>query len=274
VAPHKGQDGQWHPSEANFTSLATPDEVGSGNTALTTLMHEGGHAAHFANIEQGSPLFSQERAPFSVSLAETQSMFLDSLCGDAAWLGRYARDRSGSPVPWELLERSIREKHPYEVFMLRGMIAVPYFEKALYELPEAELTGENIARIADEIEVRIQGGLAGRPLLSVPHITSDESSCYYHGGGGCRVVGSRVFGIGLKGFEFQVLRFSLKAAWFDVWGLGSKGFRFRVQGSGVRVQGSGFRVQGSGFRVQGSGFRGQGSGFRGQGSEVRIKGGG
>jgi len=181
VAPHKGQDGQWHPSEANFTSLATPDEVGSGNTALTTLMHEGGHAAHFANIEQGSPLFSQERAPFSVSLAETQSMFLDSLCGDAAWLGRYARDRSGSPVPWELLERSIREKHPYEVFMLRGMIAVPYFEKALYELPEAELTGENIARIADEIEVRIQGGLAGRPLLSVPHITSDESSCYYHG---------------------------------------------------------------------------------------------
>ena len=35
-----------------------------------------------------------------------------------------------------------------------------------------ELTGENIARIADEIELKIQGGLAGRPLLSVPHITS------------------------------------------------------------------------------------------------------
>ena len=124
VALHKGQDGKWNASEANFTSLATPDEVGSGNTALTTLMHEGGHAAHFANIEQGSPLFSQERAPFSVSLAETQSMFLDSLCGDAAWLGRYARDRAGTPVPWDLLERSIREKHPYEVFQLRGMIAV------------------------------------------------------------------------------------------------------------------------------------------------------
>jgi oligoendopeptidase F len=29
--------------------------VGSGNTALTTLMHEGGHAAHFANIEQVGP---------------------------------------------------------------------------------------------------------------------------------------------------------------------------------------------------------------------------
>ena len=181
IAPHKAQDGTWNASQANFTSLATPDEVGSGNTALTTLMHEGGHAAHFANIEQGSPLFSQERAPFSVSLAETQSMFLDSLCGDAAWLGRYAKDRSGSPIPWDLLERSIREKHPFEVFMLRGMIAVPYFEKALYELDEADLTAENIERIADEIEHKIQGGLAARPLLSVPHITSDESSCYYHG---------------------------------------------------------------------------------------------
>lgn len=181
IAPHKAQDGTWNASQANFTSLATPDEVGSGNTALTTLMHEGGHAAHFANIEQGSPLFSQERAPFSVSLAETQSMFLDSLCGDAAWLGRYAKDRAGSPIPWDLLERSIREKHPFEVFMLRGMIAVPYFEKALYELDEADLTAENIERIADEIEHKIQGGLAARPLLSVPHITSDESSCYYHG---------------------------------------------------------------------------------------------
>lgn len=181
VAPHVSQDGTWNPSRANFTSLATPDEIGSGNTALTTLMHEGGHAAHFANIQMGSPLFSQERAPFSVSLAETQSMFLDSLCGDAAWLGRYARDRSNVPVPWELLQRSIVEKHPYSVFQLRGMLAVPYFEKALYEMDEKELTAENIQKVADEIEIKIQGGLGARPLLSVPHITSDESSCYYHG---------------------------------------------------------------------------------------------
>ena len=44
--------------------------VGSGVTALTTLMHEAGHAAHFANIAQRSPLFSQERAPTSVAYAE------------------------------------------------------------------------------------------------------------------------------------------------------------------------------------------------------------
>jgi hypothetical protein len=51
-------------------------------------MHEAGHAAHFANIVQPSPMFSQERAPTSVAYAENQSMFLDSLVADAAWRGR------------------------------------------------------------------------------------------------------------------------------------------------------------------------------------------
>ena len=49
-------------TQANFTSLATPSQVGSGKTALVTLLHEGGHAAHFANIDQPSPFFSQVRA--------------------------------------------------------------------------------------------------------------------------------------------------------------------------------------------------------------------
>jgi oligoendopeptidase F len=65
-------DGSWQPSSTNFTSLADPSAVGSGKVALTTLMHEAGHAAHFANIDQGSPLFSQERAPTSVAYAENQ----------------------------------------------------------------------------------------------------------------------------------------------------------------------------------------------------------
>jgi hypothetical protein len=31
------------------------------------------------------------------------------------------------------------------------------------------------------IELEIQGGLSPRPMMSVPHILADESSCYYHG---------------------------------------------------------------------------------------------
>lgn len=174
-------DGSWQPSVANFTSLADPKAVGSGHTALTTLMHEAGHAAHFANVVQPSPLFSQERAPTSVAYAENQSMFLDSLVGDAAWCSRYARDREGLVVPWDLIRASIESKKPYAVFDLRKMLSVPYFERALYELPDAEVTPERLQKLALEVEARIEGGPALRPLLSVPHILSDESSCYYHG---------------------------------------------------------------------------------------------
>jgi oligoendopeptidase F len=173
-------DGSWQPSEANFTSLADPKAVGSGLNALATLMHEAGHAAHFANIKQPSPLFGQERAPFSAALAEGQSMFLDSLVGDAAWRAKYAVDMDGKPIPFEIIEEQIKSTHPFSVRQLRSMIAVPFFEKALYELPDDEVTAERIQTLADEIEKKIQGGLGPRPLLSVPHIISDEASCYYH----------------------------------------------------------------------------------------------
>mmetsp|Transcript_29894 Transcript_29894/g.62093 ORF Transcript_29894/g.62093 Transcript_29894/m.62093 type:complete len:689 (+) Transcript_29894:84-2150(+) len=174
-------DGSWQPSTTHFTSLADPSAVGSGYTALNTLMHEAGHAAHFSNIEMPSPLFAQERSPTSVAYAELQSMFLDSLVGDADWMAKYAVSKEGETIPWDLIADKIKATHPYEVFALRGMIAVPYFEKALYEMVEEDVTADSIKTLADRIEKDIQGGLSARPLLSVPHILSDEASCYYHG---------------------------------------------------------------------------------------------
>ena len=61
------------------------------------------------------------------------------------------------------------------------MLAVPYFEKALYELPEEEMTPERVMALSYEVEERIQGMRSARPLMSVPHILSDESAAYYHG---------------------------------------------------------------------------------------------
>lgn len=107
-------------------------------------------------------------------------MFLDALVDDAAWRAKYALNLDGEPIPFEIIEEEIKSTHPFAVRNLRGMIAVPYFEKALYELPDNEVTTERIQQLADEIEERIQGGLGARPLLSVPHIISDEASCYYH----------------------------------------------------------------------------------------------
>jgi oligoendopeptidase F len=174
-------DGSFQPSVTHFTSLADPSAVGSGYTGLNTLMHEAGHAAHFSNIQMPSPLFAQERSPTSVAYAELQSMFLDSLVADADWMAKYAISKDGEAIPWDIIADKIKSTHPYEVFALRGMIVVPYFEKALYEMAEEDVTAESIKALADKVEKGIQGGLSPRPLLSVPHILSDEASCYYHG---------------------------------------------------------------------------------------------
>lgn len=195
-------DGSFQPSRTHFTSLADPNGVGSGLTGLVTLMHEAGHAAHFANIRMPSPLFSQERAPTSVPYAELQSMLLDSLVGDASWRRLYALNRAGEPLPFETIEEDIRANHPYKVMALRSMLAVPYFEKRLYELSDDDLTAEKISALANEVEMEIQGGLSARPLLSVPHLLSDEASCYYHGYvlAEMAVHQTRAFFIGRDGF--------------------------------------------------------------------------
>lgn len=101
-------------------------------------------------------------------------MTLDAFGEDAGWLARYAVSRDGQVVPWPLVEQNLRATQPYRVFALRAMLAVSYFEKALYELPESEVTPEKLVALADEVERRVQGGLSPRPLMSVPHILADE----------------------------------------------------------------------------------------------------
>ena len=43
-------DGSWQPASANFTSLATPNAIGSGKTALATLLHEGEAPLHLSSL--------------------------------------------------------------------------------------------------------------------------------------------------------------------------------------------------------------------------------
>lgn len=65
-------------------------------------------------------------------------------------------------MPWDLIKRALEATHPYGVFMVRSMLAVPFFEKALYELPEERVTPEEVLALADQIEKDVEGGLAGR----------------------------------------------------------------------------------------------------------------
>jgi hypothetical protein len=175
--------GRLRPARIQFTANAIPGLVGSGQRALATLFHEGGHAAHFANVDMPAPCFGQEYAPTSTGFSETQSMFLDSLVGDADWRTRYARTLDGEPMPFALIERGLRAGQPLAAWGARSMLAVCFGERALYELPERELTSqrvlETLRRIERELLFLDEG--APLPILAVPHLLSGESSAYYHG---------------------------------------------------------------------------------------------
>jgi hypothetical protein len=172
---------RWVPAHVNFTSEGRPGQVGSGLRALETLFHEGGHAAHFANVTRNAPCFSQEFPPTSMAYAETQSMFCDSLLGDADWLVRYAKRADGAPMPAELIRKKIERSQPFKAYGDRAILVVPYFERALYALGDSDLEPGRILELARETERRILGAESARPLLAIPHLLNQESAASYHG---------------------------------------------------------------------------------------------
>ena len=181
IPPWKNEKGEWVPGQINFTAEAKPDQVGSGLRAIITLFHEGGHAAHFANVVQNAPCFSQEYAPTSMAYAETQSMFCDSLLNDADWLTRYARNAKGEVMPEALIHDRVSSSQPMRVFDERSIAVVPYFEAALYKLTDAALTPEAVLSLARETEVRVLGLESPRPMLAIPHLLNQESAASYQG---------------------------------------------------------------------------------------------
>lgn len=175
--------GRWQSARIQFTANAIPGLLGAGRRATDTLFHEGGHAAHFANIVMPAPCFSQEFAPTSVGFAETQSMLLESLIEDPAWQRRYATSLAGQPMPEELILRGIEVRQPMAAWNLRSMLAVCFAERALYEIPDEQLSAARVLEELRAVERRllfIEEG-SPRPVLSVPHLSSNESSAYYHG---------------------------------------------------------------------------------------------
>jgi Zn-dependent oligopeptidase len=173
--------GEWVPGQINFTAEAKPDQIGSGLRAINTLFHEGGHAAHFANVAQNAPCFSQEYAPTSMAYAETQSMFCDSLLGDADWLERYARNAQGEAIPEALIRDRVASSQPIRAFDERSIAVVPYFEAALYELSDTSLTAEAVLALARDTERRVLGIESPRPMLAIPHLLNQESAASYQG---------------------------------------------------------------------------------------------
>jgi oligoendopeptidase F len=178
--PPFNDEGKFHPAKLNFTANAVPGQTGGGLRAIKTLLHEGGHAAHFSNIDMPSPCFSQEFAPTSGGFAEIQSMLMDSFLKDGDWIWRYAEDKSGNKIPEELIEEHIQTENRYMSFSLRYLTVVPYAERKIYELSDEELTAENILSAVRSVENEFFGFDCPRPTLAVPHLLAGESSASYH----------------------------------------------------------------------------------------------
>ena len=134
------------PAAINFTAEAKPDQVGSGLRAINTLFHEGGHAAHFANVV----------AELALLLAGVRAD-VDGLCGDAVDVlrqpgvgsptGSCATPRSpdGEAIPPSLILERIASSQPMRAFDARSIAVVPYFESALYQMADDDLTPERRA---------------------------------------------------------------------------------------------------------------------------------
>ena len=86
-------------------------------------------------------------------------------------------------MPFALIEKAIRQGQPHAAFAVRSMLAVCYAEKAIYEIPDDVLTAERVLQEVRDIERRLLFLDEGspRPVLSVPHLLSSDSSAYYHG---------------------------------------------------------------------------------------------
>ncbi len=168
------------PAKLNFTANAVPGQSGGGLRAIKTLMHEGGHAAHFSNVDMPSPCYSQEFAPTSGGFAEIQSMLMDSLLKDGDWIWRYAEDDQGNKIPLEIIKEYVKSENRFMSFNLRYLSVVPYAEKQIYELSDEELTGKNILKAVRTAENEFFGFDCPRPTLAVPHLLSGESSATYH----------------------------------------------------------------------------------------------
>jgi hypothetical protein len=178
------EDGRWRPARIQFTANAIPGQVGVGRRATETLFHEGGHAAHFANIDMPAPCFAQEFAPqFGGDGRDAEHVPRQPARRSRTGRRATPSTRDGAPMPRELILKGIEIAQPMAAWNVRAMCSVCYAERALYEIPDGELTPERVLREMRAIEERLlflEGG-SPRPTLAVPHLLSGESSAYYHG---------------------------------------------------------------------------------------------
>lgn len=176
------EKGKRKPGSSNFTCNVVYGQPGTGFQGMHTLFHEGGHAAHFLNVDIADVAMTQESSPMSMAWAETHSMFMDSMFGSIEWRNRYAINEKGEPYSFDLFERKMRKLHALRPLGLSGIIFVSNYERDIYEAET--LTPETVMDIARKNFLKyFARSEASLYALNVPHIYNSESSGSYHGYG-------------------------------------------------------------------------------------------
>ncbi len=176
------KDNKRIPASSNFTCNAVIGQAGSGSSALDTLFHEGGHAAHLLNSKMRDVCINHEYPPQSTAWAETQSMFLDTISSSIEWRMRYAKNAQGESYPFGLFERRLEQNYKLIPLAMMSISSVMYFERDVYE--ENNLTIDKLIKIAKKNSKKFgDKTVASIGLLNIPHIYSFESACSYQGYG-------------------------------------------------------------------------------------------
>jgi hypothetical protein len=171
-----------HAAQINFTCNAIPWHVGDGHRTGVTLFHEWGHAAHFANMDCRDVMLNTEHPPASTAWAETQSMFLDSLCSSIDWKMRYATRADGWRYPRALHEQKVRTLQPLALKWLMGIAMIVDFERRVYTDPA--LSPERVMAHAAACSDRYLDYSQPFHFALLPvHLYSWDSACSYHGYG-------------------------------------------------------------------------------------------
>jgi peptidyl-dipeptidase A len=104
--------------------------VTDGLYSTRVLLHEIGHAIHFAHIAQDRPLFVDA---LSASWMEGMAQTVAALCDEKNWLEKYAG------IPKGLIDRHIVAKKERDIVYLRTTLMRLYFEYEAYVNPNRDL---------------------------------------------------------------------------------------------------------------------------------------
>ncbi len=205
---------------SNFTCNVVFGQVGSGYNGLVTLFHEGGHSAHMLNIEEQDVCVNHEYSPMSMSWAETQSMFMDTMLSSVEWKYRYAKNAEGEVYPLSLFERKLKKLNVLSPLSLNYIIWVASFEREIYETKK--LTAKKVKDMARASYLRyFERSEAALEVLNVPHIYSWESSASYHGYGLAELAVDQWRDYFYKKYEYIVDNKAVGDEMKKVWALGA-----------------------------------------------------